>query len=175
MARPRPARVSITRAVCLTSRSVFLFISRTQIGKSISPQMWLQECGLPAERRAAGGVCRPEDPAPASVLGPERSPSQAPGQVPPGQVPPCIWAVLAFVWWTSRDASSVLDPTFLGTTHPVQKQPGLATWRVTVTWSGDLSCQLRPSEISLWPASYQVCDRPRRAELPAVSTLSFYL
>lgn len=60
--------VSITPAVCLTSWSVFLFISRTQIGKSISPQMWLQECALPVEKKAAGGAYSLEDPVLAPML-----------------------------------------------------------------------------------------------------------
>lgn len=63
MAGPRAAVVSIISAVCLTSLSVFLFISRTQIGKAISPQMRLQECALPVEQRTAGGAYRLEDPA----------------------------------------------------------------------------------------------------------------
>lgn len=63
MVGPRATVVSIISAVCLTSLSVFLFISRTQIGKAISPQMRLQECALPVEQRTAGGAYRLEDPA----------------------------------------------------------------------------------------------------------------
>lgn len=54
MAGPSAAEVSITPAVCLTSPTVFLFISRTQIGKAISPQMRTQECTLPGEQLAVG-------------------------------------------------------------------------------------------------------------------------